>query len=120
MSESADDMAAERSLIEDIRALVEDGKLLAEAEIDYHKKRAIFASRSAKGIAVMMGAAAVLGFFAIMALIVGLILILGQYITYWGSTGVVAGTLALAALFCAQRGSAKLRRVKAVVSDEGH
>ena len=34
MSETADDIAAERSLVEDVRALVDDGKLLAQGQID--------------------------------------------------------------------------------------
>ena len=117
MSESADDIAAERSLVEDVRALVEDGKMLAEAEIDFHKKRAIYAANSAKGIGAMFVAAAVFGFFALMALIVGLIVSLGQHITYWGSTALVTGVLAIVALLLAQRGAAKMRRMKQVFSD---
>lgn len=118
MSETPDDIAAERSLVEDVRALVEDGKLLAEAEIDYHKKRALYAASAAKGITVLFGAAAVLAFFAGMALVVGLVLALGQLITYWGSTALVTGVLAIGALLLAKTGAARLNRAKRIITDK--
>ncbi len=118
MSETADDIAAERSLVEDVRALVEDGKLLAETEIDYHKKRALYAATAAKGIAALFGAAAILAFFAAMALVVGLVLALGQLITYWGSTALVTGVLAIGALLLAKTASTRLKRAKRIITDK--
>lgn len=118
MSETADDIAAERSLVEDVRALVEDGKLLAEAEIDYHRKRALYAATAAKGISALFGAAAILAFFAAMALVVGLVLALGQIITYWGSTALVTAVLAIGALLLAKKGSSKLKRTRQIITDK--
>lgn len=118
-SVGADDMAAERSLVDDVRALVDDGKLLAEAELDFQKKRARFVAQEAKGISASFIAAAVFGFFALMALTVGLVLALGQSIGFWASTAVVAGVLLLIALLCALRGRAKIQRVSRVLSAEG-
>ncbi|GGD66605.1 phage holin family protein [Croceicoccus mobilis] len=116
MAESADDIAVERSLIEDISTLVEDGKMLAEAEIDFHKKRALYAANEAKGITALFVAAAVCGFFAAMALVVGLVLALGQIITYWGSTALVTAVLGIIALLLAKKGTAKINRMKAVIA----
>ena len=118
MSETADDIAAERSLVEDVRALVEDGKLLAEAEIDFHKKRAVYAAGAAKGIGTRFVAAAVFGFFALMALVVGLVLALGQLITYWGSTALVTGVLAITAIILAKSGQSRLNQTKRIISDK--
>ncbi|MAF30276.1 MAG: hypothetical protein CL820_06885 [Croceicoccus sp.] len=118
MSETADDIAAERSLVEDVRALVDDGKLLAEAEIDFHKKRALYAAGAAKGIGARFAAAAVFGFFALMALVVGLVLALGQIITYWGSTALVTAVLGIIAIVLAKSGQSRLERTKRVISDK--
>ena len=55
MSEPAppliDETAAERSLIEDVRQLVDDGRTLVEAELAYQKSRAVIAGMAAKSIA---------------------------------------------------------------------
>ena len=119
-SESADksDAAIERSLAEDVKALVSDGRLLAEAEIDFHKKRAIYGANEGKAIGALFAMAGVVAFFAVMALVVGLVLALGQVITYWGSTAVVTGALLVIAWIFAARGKARLARLKAVLADE--
>jgi len=113
------DVASDRSLADDIKALVSDGRLLAEAEIDFQKKRAIYGARQGGNIAVLFGLAGVLVFFALMGLVFGLILALGQVITYWGSTAVVVGGLLLIAALLVSRGKAKVRHLKTVVSDDG-
>lgn len=112
------DLAAERSLAEDIKALVSDGRLLAEAEIDFHKKRAIYGANEGKKIAISFAIAGVLAFFAVMGLVFGLILALGQIITYWGSTAVVVGALLLIAFVFVSKGKSRLDRVKSVLSTE--
>lgn len=114
-SDSAD-LATERSLAEDIKALVSDGRLLAEAEIDFHKKRAIYGASEGKNVAISFAIAGVLAFFAVMGLVFGLILALGQIITYWGSTAVVVGALLLVALIFVSKGKSRLNRMKAVLS----
>lgn len=110
--------AAERSLADDIKALVSDGRLLAEAELDYHKKRAIYGARQGRTIAALFVGAGVMVFFAAMGLVFGLILALGVYLTFWGSTALVVGALLIFALVLASRAKAKLRRVKAVLSED--
>lgn len=112
------DPASDRSLTEDIKALVSDGRLLAEAEIDFHKKRALYGAKEGQRIAASFAVAGVLAFFAIMAVVFGLVLALGQIVGYWGSTAIVAGVLAVVALIFVSKGKSRLARLKATLSDE--
>ena len=112
----AEEAAAERSLVDDVRALVQDGKLYAEAELGWQKKRAGYVAQEGKGIGVYFAAAGVLAWFAGIALTVGLILALGQIITYWGSTAVVAGLLLLLAFLALRRGRAKMQHMQGVLA----
>ena len=117
-SQEMSEEAADRSLAEDIKALVSDGRLLAEAEIDFHKKRAIYGANEGKNVAISFAIAGVLAFFAVMGLVFGLILALGQIITYWGSTAVVVGALLLVAMIFVSKGKSRLNRMKTVLSTE--
>lgn len=110
--------AVERSLVDDVKALVSDTRLLAEAEIDYHKKRALYGASEGPKVAVSFAIAGVLALFAGIGLVVGLILALGQIISYWGSTAVVVGVLLVAAWIFVARGKARLARLKTVLATE--
>lgn len=115
---STADPAAERSLVDDVKALVSDGRLLAEAELDYHKKRALYGASEGPRVAVNFAVAGVLALLAGIGLVVGLILALGQIITYWGSTVLVVGALLIAAWVFTSRGKARLARMKTVLASE--
>lgn len=88
---------AERSLVEDVRALVEDGRTLLEAELAYQKSRAALAGRTAKSMAGWIALALSLVFFALMALVMGLVLALATLIGPLGATLVVVAALLVAA-----------------------
>lgn len=91
--------AAERSLVDDVRELVTDGRTLLEAELAYQKSRAALAGRTAKSMVGWIALALSLVFFALMALVMGLLLILAPLIGGLGATLlVVAGLLIAAAL----------------------
>jgi predicted PurR-regulated permease PerM len=91
--------AADRSLVADVRQLVEDGRTLVEAEIAYHKSRAIVAGQAAKGVAGWITLALALLFFALMALVLGLVLALVPALGALGATvAVVLGLLAMGGL----------------------
>lgn len=91
--------AAERSLVADVRQLVEDGRTLLEAELAYQKSRAMVAGQAAKGVAGWMALALALLFFALMALVLGLILTLVPALgAIWATIAVVLGLLAMGAL----------------------
>lgn len=87
--------AAERSLVADVRQLVEDGRTLLEAELAYQKSRAVVAGQAAKGVAGWIALALALLFFALMALVLGLILALVPALgAIWATIAVVLGLLA--------------------------
>lgn len=90
--------AAERSLTEDLRQLAVDAARLAQAEADYQKSRAAFAGGTIKGIVLLIVLAAVLVFFALMALTLGLVLALTPVIGAWLATAAVVGGLLLIAI----------------------
>lgn len=107
--------AAERSLVDDVRELVTDGRTLLEAELAYQKSRAALAGRTAKSMAGWIALALSLVFFALMALVMGLLLILAPLIGGIGATlAVVAALLAGAGLsgwIAARRWQAMSRRM---------
>lgn len=91
--------AATRSLVEDVKNLVEDGRTLVEAELAYQKSRAAVAGAGAKGIAGWTLLALALIFFTLMAVVVGLLLALAPAMGSWGALlTVVLGLLTSTAL----------------------
>ncbi|WP_239805944.1 phage holin family protein [Croceicoccus hydrothermalis] len=110
------DPAAERSLLDDVRALIDDGKMVAEAELDFQKKRVAYGAGQAGGIVGRFGAAAVVALLAGIGFTVGLIIALGTLITIWGSTAVVTLVYLLVALGLAKSGQKRLRHVQTVIS----
>ena len=91
--------AAERSLVDDVKHLVADGRTLIEAELAYQKSRAVVAGAGFKGMAGWGALALALVFFALMAAIVGLMIGLGGLIGMFAATAVmVAALLVLAGL----------------------
>lgn len=111
--------AAERSLVEDVRQLVGDGRTLLEAELAYQKSRAAVAGASAGGIASWGALALALVFFALMALVIGLILGLTDLVGGWAATGIVVVGLLLAAAVSGWIASRRWRRMRTLLSDKG-
>lgn len=109
--------ARERSLADDLRQLAEDARALAEAEIAYQKSRAAFAGRGLKGVAIFGALAAVLVFFALMALTLGLVLALTPMLTAWGAAGTVFAGVLIAALLCAGLAASHWKRTSAALSE---
>jgi uncharacterized membrane protein YqjE len=111
------DDPATRSLVGDVRQLVEDGRTLLEAELAYQKSRALVAGEAAKGVAGWGALALALVFFALMALVLGLVLALTPLLGALGATAaVVFGVLAAAAL-CGWIASKRWERASAQLSD---
>ncbi|AKH41488.1 F0F1-type ATP synthase assembly protein I [Altererythrobacter atlanticus] len=96
---SADEKAAhaDRSLLEDVEALVEDGRTYLEAELNFQKTRAAFAADRAKKIAALGIGAAIVVFLALIGLTVGLIIAFMPMLTPWGATALIVGLWLLAA-----------------------
>jgi hypothetical protein len=110
--------AAERSLVEDVRQLANDGRTLLEAELSYQKSRAAVAWQGAKGVAAWGALALALVFFALMALVVGLVLIVAFYAgPIWATVGVTLGVL-LAAGGAAWAAKNRWDRAAALLADQ--
>jgi uncharacterized membrane protein YqjE len=86
-------------LVDDLRQLAADGRTLLGAELAYQKSRAAVAGKAVGSIAGWGALALALVFFALMALVVGLILALTPSLGPWGAmAAVVTGLLVAAAL----------------------
>lgn len=106
------------SFAEDLRQLADEAKALAEAEFAFQKSRAAYAGSESKGIAGLLVVAAVLVFFAVMALVTGTVIALGPLLGLWGAMAAVTLGLVLLAGLCAAGARSKLKRMMAVIGDE--
>ena len=113
------DDAAERSLADEVRQLVEDGRTLIDAELAYQKSRAAVAGQAAKSVVGWGALALSLVFFALMALVLGLILILTPLIGPIGATAAVVFGLVILAGLAGMKALRRWQRAAALLSDEG-
>lgn len=116
LTPDAEDSAdpAQRSLIEDLRHMLADGRALIGAELAFHKSRAVAAGAGAKGIATWLLLALALMFLALMALVMGSLLILSAWYGPLAATGMTVGFLlgtTAAALLAARRRWKRMMRV---------
>lgn len=109
--------AAERSLVDDVRQLIEDGRTLAEAEFAYQKSRAAVAGEGVKGAAMFGGLALAFGLFALLALTVGLLIALTPLLTAWGATAAVTGGLLLAGALAGLTARRRWRAMTGAISE---
>jgi hypothetical protein len=114
---TADD-PAERSLVDDLRQLAGDAREAAQAEVAFQQSRAKVVGASAGGIAARAVVALALVFFALMALVVGLLLALTPVLTAWGATALVVVVLLVGAAILAMSARAGWRRLTALVNGE--
>ncbi|EIZ80141.1 hypothetical protein WSK_1174 [Novosphingobium sp. Rr 2-17] len=104
------------TLTEDLRLLVSQAKAFAQAEIAFQKSRAAYAAAESRTILVLFIAAAVLVFFAVMALVVGSVIALGPLLGPWGAMGAVTALLLVIAVLCVLRARTGIQRLMAAVS----
>ena len=97
---SAPDEAADLSLTQGLRALFDDGQMLVEAELAYQQARLSYGWSRAKGVAALLILSLAFGFFALVALVVGLLLALTPLLGAWGALGSVGFGLCLLAALC--------------------
>ena len=110
--------AAERSLTEDIKQLASDGRTLLEAELAYQKSRVAVAGAGAKGIAGWAALALALVFFALMALVVGVLLGIAEFIGIWAATAVTVVLVLAAAGLAGLAAARRWKRMSAALADE--
>lgn len=116
-ADNDDSEARERSLADDLRQLIDDGRALAEAELAWQKSRAAFAGQNARSILLWGALAMVLVVFALLALTLGLVIALTPQLTALGAAGAVFGGLMICALLAWAVASLRWRRVKRALSE---
>lgn len=110
--------AAERSLVDDVRQLVDDGRTLLEAELAYQKSRAAVAGAGARGIAGWGALALALVFFALMALVMGLLLALTPLLGGWGAMLLVVLGLLVSAGLSGWAAARRWKRMTALLAEQ--
>lgn len=109
----------EEGLVDELRALADDARTLAQAELAYQKSRATYAGKQALFIAASLGAALVFLFFAVEALVLGAVLALTPLLSAWGATAAVTAILVLAALLAVVTALARWRTMKTKITEQG-
>jgi hypothetical protein len=112
-----DEPRFDHSLLDDLDALVTDGKTYLEAELAYQKSRAAFSANRVKWSFVYGAAAFGLLHLALIALAVGAVIALTPLVGPWLATGLVVIALLALALFFILRLKAKLGDIRDVFED---
>ncbi|MGV3511651.1 MAG: phage holin family protein [Novosphingobium sp.] len=116
---SADPPPSEEGIGAAVKALIEDGQTLLEAEVAYRKAQATYGLGEAKTIIVLLLLGVAFGFFTLMAIVVGLLLALAQYIGVWGALALVGGILAVLAGICILRAVKRIAAAKVGLTGRG-
>lgn len=95
--------------------LVEDGQTYLEAELDYRRKQLSFGLSASRAIIGLVALGLALLFFALMALIMGLLLALAPLVGPWGALGIVMGAILVATGLCFLGAFLRLRKAKAAL-----
>lgn len=85
----------DESLLDEIGALIDDGRNYIEAEVAFQRTRAKLAWRLAGASAGLFIVAIVLLHIAFLALAVGLVIALEPLVTIWGAVAIVVGAILL-------------------------
>ncbi len=109
--------AAARSLVDDVRALIDEGRALAEAEFAYQQSRAKIAGSGIRTVAGMGALGLALVFFALMGLTFALVLALVPLLTTWGAGGAVFFGFLLLAAVCMAIASARWKAIARKIAD---
>ncbi|MFM2371030.1 MAG: hypothetical protein RIS85_752 [Pseudomonadota bacterium] len=109
----------ESSLGDAVRALIDDGQTLVEAEIAYRKAQGRYGLSQAKTILLLLVLALGFGFFTLLAVVVGLLLALTPIIGVWGALGVVGGGLLVLMAICLMLARSRISGVAAALGGKG-
>ena len=113
----AEGLHEQPTLEDDVRRLIGDGRAWFEAELTWQKARAVFAGKQLGPIALLGLLALALVFFALMALVFGLVLALAPLLTAWGAMAAVVGGLLLAAAIAGLLAALRARRMVRLIAD---
>lgn len=106
------------SLIQDVRLLLGEARNFAQAEVAYQKTRAAYAGAETRSIAILGVGAAVLVFFALMALVVGAVIAFGTLIGPWLAMIAVPAAILVVAVIMGLSARGKARRMMALLLDK--
>lgn len=106
------------SLIEDVRLLAGEARTYAQAELAYQKARAAYAGAETRNIAILGVGAAVLVFFAVMALVLGAVIAVGTVIGPWLSMIAVPVAILVAAAIMGLSARGKVRRMMSLLREK--
>lgn len=109
------DSARDFALGDGIRALLEDGQTLFEAELAFQQARVGYVLGRAKGIALLLVAALFFAFFLLVALVVGLLLALTPLVGAWGALGIVGLALLVGTAGCLLTAISRYRTARDVI-----
>ncbi|MDE2561746.1 MAG: phage holin family protein [Sphingomonadales bacterium] len=113
--DGAQGTAADASLTDALRDLIDDGQTLVQAELAYQQSRAVYAWGRTKGIAALVVLGIAFGFFALLAMVVGFLLALATVIGTWWALAAVTGGLGLLAALCLGLAVQRFRRMRGVL-----
>ena len=111
------DDARHRHLEDDVRALVDAGLTFARTEADLQKARGGYAVSRIKWIALLGALAAVLAWFALVALTVGLVITLTPVLGAIWATLLVFSVLLVVAALCAWSAAGQWKRMIEALSN---
>lgn len=106
------------SLIEDVRLLAGEARAYAQAELAYQKARAAYAGAETRNIAILGVSAAVLVFFAVMALVLGAVIAVGTLIGPWLSMIAVPVAILVVAVILGLSARGKVRRMMSLLREK--
>ena len=106
-----------RTLTSQINELIEDVRVLARAETEYYRTKLSVNLAATKRVLLLFGVAVVTGIMAVIALILGLLLVLTQHVGPLAATGIIVGlTLLVAAVTMGMA----IKRAKKLPLDENN
>ena len=117
-SAAADEAAENRSLVDDVEVLIEDGKTYLEAELNFQKTRALFVGERARGVALYGLIGFVFAWMALIGLTIGLIFALTPSLGGWGATGVVVAAWLVFAVLALRAAAGRWRQLVASFNPE--
>jgi hypothetical protein len=118
-SDAIDEAAENRSLIDDVEVLIEDGRTYLEAELNFQKTRALFIGDRAKGVALYALLGLMFAWMALIGLTIGLIFALTPSLGGWGATGVVVAIWLVIAVVALRSAAGRWKQLMASVEPGG-
>lgn len=114
-----EDGTPEGSFGDAVRALIEDGQTLVEAEISLRKTQARYGLGQARTILLLLALALAFGFFTLLAIVVGLLLALTPLIGVWAALAAVGGGLLMMTAACLAMARGQIKTAMAALAGKG-